>query len=140
MNTSPRAIPASSLIVFAVLAGSAGQSSAATRTACDVMSASQASGILGSAVTAQARPLPPGSPSSVCMYIAGGHPIVQFGLTTLATDAIAEQMLKAQQQSGDQHQNLAGRRKGNVVLSAITIHFTDARKLAAFLDAAAKNL
>jgi hypothetical protein len=140
MNSSLRAVAASSLIVFAAVAGSAGQSSAATRTACEVMPASQASGILGSAVTAQVRPVPISAGSSVCVYMTGGRPIVQLGLTVMASDAVAEQMFKIQQQTSSQHPNVASRRKGNIVLSAITIHFTDARKLGALLDAAAKNL
>jgi len=53
---------------------------------------------------------------------------------------VAEQMFKIQQQTSSQHPNVASRRKGNIVLSAITIHFTDAGKLGALLDAAAKNL
>ena len=139
MNSSLRAVAALSLVVFAAVAGSAGQAGAAMRTACDVMPASQASGILGSAVTTQVRPNAVSPGSSVCVYMTGGRPIVQLGLTVMGSDAGAEMMFKMQQESSAAHPNTAGRRKGKILLSAITMNH-DNSKLGALLDAAVKNL
>jgi hypothetical protein len=139
MNSSLRAVAASSLIVAAAFAGSAGQSSAATRTACEVLPAALASGIIGQTVTAQGLPSPVSPDSSLCYYTAGGRRIVQVALTVMQTEAVAARIYKQQQQASSRHPNVAARQKGNVVLSAITMN-GDGSKLGALLDAAAKNL
>jgi hypothetical protein len=140
MNNSFRAAAVSSLIVFTAVGGSTGIAGAATRTACEVMPAAQASGILESAVTTQARPDPVSAGSSLCVYSAGGHPIVQLGLTVMASDASAAEMFKMAQDAHSGRANLAGRRKGNIILSGIAVNHAQAAKLGALLDAAVKNL
>jgi hypothetical protein len=114
MNISLRAVAASSLVVFAAVAGSAGQGSAASRTACEVLPASQASGIIGQAVTTRSLPSPVGIGSSLCYYAAGGRPIVQVALTVMPTEAVAAQNFKMQQQTSSRHSNVASRQKGNM--------------------------
>ncbi len=130
-------VAAASLAAFAVSSGY-GPSSAASRTACDLLTASQASAIVGSAVTAQGRPAHAGG-SSVCLYRAGARMIAQFGLTVAENEAVATQIFKQQQQAAVRHTNIANRQKGNIVLSGITMN-GDAQLLNRLLDAAAKNL
>ena len=137
-NTSLRAA-AAAFAVLAAIGASYGPSIAAPRTACEVLPASQASGILGSAVTTQVRPNAVSPGSSVCVYMTGGRPIVQLGLTVMGSDAGAEMMFKMQQETNAGHPNLAGRRKGKILLSAITMNH-DNSKLRALLNAAVKNL
>ncbi|MDP9105241.1 MAG: hypothetical protein M3N49_04830 [Candidatus Eremiobacteraeota bacterium] len=128
-----------SLAVFAIFAASYGPSSAASRTACDVLTASQASAIVGSPVTTQGHPSPISAGSSVCMYLSGGRPIVQLGLTVAANEAVAAQVLKQQQQAAARHKNVGNRQKGNIILSGITMS-GDTQQLNRLLDAASKNL
>jgi hypothetical protein len=139
MNMSLRATSAALIAIFAGIAASAGPSGAASRTACIVLPASQASKIIGSPVTTHDRPSPISAGSSVCLYMVGQRPIVQLGLTVMETEAVAVQNFKMQQQVASTHKNVANRQKGNVVLSAITMN-GDSSKLSAMLDAAAKNL
>ena len=133
------AVAAASVAVFAVSTGAYGPSSAASRTACDVLTASQASSIIGRPVTTQGRPSPISAGSSVCMYLSGDQPIVQLGLTVAANEAVAAQSFRAQQQGAAGHKNVASRQKGNIILSGITMD-GDTRQLNRLLDAAAKNL
>ncbi len=139
MNFARGPVAAASLAVFVVSTGAYGPSSAASRTACDVLTASQASAIVGSAVTTRARPSPISGGSSVCMYLSGGRPIVQLGLTIAASDAVAAQVFKAQEQAAVRHKNVGNRHKGNIILSGITMD-GDTQQLKRLLDAAAKNL
>ena len=132
-------VAAASLAVFAISAASYGPSSAASRTACDVLTASQAGAVVGSPVTTQGRPSPVSAGSSVCMYLAGGRPIAQLGLTVAANEAVAAQSFKAQQQAAARHKNVGNRQKGNIILSGITMN-GDTQQLNRLLDAAAKNL
>jgi hypothetical protein len=132
-------VAAASLAVFAVSTGASGPSSAASRTACDVLTASQAGAIVGRPVTTRARPSPISAGSSVCMYLSGGRPIIQLGLTVAANEAVATQTFKAQQQATARHKNVANRQKGNIILSAITMN-GDTQLLNRLLDAALKNL
>jgi hypothetical protein len=139
MSTRRRII---SVVLVAVLAGivaSAGASDAASKTACAVLPASQASKIIGMSVTTRERPSAISPASSVCMYMVGQRPIVQLGLTVMETEAVAAQNFKIQQKAAAAHKNVANRQKGNVVLSAITMN-GDASKLNGLLDAAADNL
>ena len=138
MNIIFRSAAAASLAVFAAAAVSYGPSSAGSRTACQVLTGPQASGVLGTAVTA--RLTPTAIPTmSVCMYMAGGRPIVQLGLQVMQTEAVATQVFRLAQQGSSAHKNTANRQKGNTVLSAITMN-GDSSKLNGLLDAAAKNL
>lgn len=73
------------------------------------------------------------------MYLAGGRPIAQMGLTVMATEAVAVQTFKTQEQVSAQHKNVANRQKGKIVLSGITMN-GDTGQLNALLDAAVKNL
>jgi hypothetical protein len=130
---------AASLAVAIAAAGSSAPSSAASRTACDVLTAAQASAIVGSPVTAQGHPSPISAGSSVCVYLAGHAPIAQLGLTIAATEAVAVQMLKMQQQAGVDTKNVANRQKGKIVVSGITMN-GNMKQLVALLDAAVKNL
>lgn len=132
-------VAAASLAVFVVSTGAYGPSSAASRTACDVLTASQASAIVGSAVTTRGRPSPISAGSTVCMYLSGGRPIVQLGLTVAASEAVATQIFKAQEQATVRHKNVGNRQKGNIILSGITMD-GDTQQLKRLLDAAAKNL
>ena len=139
MNFSLVTLAAASLAVVAVSTGARGPSSAASRTACDVLTASQAGAIVGSPVTAQGRPSPISAGSSVCMYLSGGRPIAQLGLTIAANEAIATQLFKAQQQATVRHTNVSNRQKGNILLSGITMN-GNTQQLKQLLDAAAKHL
>jgi hypothetical protein len=130
---------AASLAVAIAAAGSSAPSSAASRTACDVLTAAQASAIVGSPVTTEGHPSPISAGSSVCVYRAGHAPVAQLGLTIAATEAVAVQMLKMQQQSGADTKNVANRQKGKIVVSGITMN-GNMKQLAALLDAAVKNL
>ena len=132
-------VAAASLAVLVVSTGAYAPSSAASRTACDVLTASQAGAIVGRPVTAQARPSPISAGSSVCMYLSGRRPIVQLGLTVAASEAVATQLFKAQAQAAARHKNVANRQKGNIILSGITMD-GDTQQLNRLLDAAAKNL
>ncbi len=133
-------VAVASLAVFAVSTGSNGPSSAASRTACDVLTAAQASAVVGSPVTTFGRPAPSAGGSSVCMYrAAGGRPIAQLGLTVAENEAVAAQLFKAREQAGARHKNVANRQKGKIVLSGISMN-GDAQQLNRLLDAAAKNL
>lgn len=136
MNTTLRSAAAASLAVFAGAICSYGPSSAGTRTACEVLTGPQASGIIGTAVTAQPRRSPmPGN--TVCFYMAGGHPIFQLGVSVMQTEAIAARLFNIQKH-GD-HKEIVFRQKGNTVLSAITTN-NDPSKLNGLADAALKNL
>lgn len=96
----------------------------------------QASGIVGAAVTAQPqRTAVPGT--TVCFYMAGGHPIFQLGVSVMQTEAIAARLFNVQKH-GD-HKEIVFRQKGNTVVSAITTN-DDPSKLNALIDAAMKNL
>ena len=139
MNINLGTVAAASLAVFAVSTVACGPSSAASRTACDVLNASQASAIVGSAVTTMARPSPISAGSSVCMYMAGRRPIAQLGLTVAANEAVASQQFKMQQQVSAQHKNVGNRQKGNILISGITMN-GNTQQLNLLLDAAAKNL
>ncbi len=138
MNINLSTVAAASLAVFTVSTGSHGPSSAASRTACDVLTASQASAVVGSPITAQGRPARDGG-SSVCMYLAGGRPIAQLGLTVAANDTIAARLFKARQLGSAGHRNVGDRQKGNILISGITMN-GDTQQLNRLLDAAAKNL
>jgi hypothetical protein len=130
---------AASLAAAIVAAGSCAPGSAASRTACEVLTAAQASAIVGSPVTAQGHPSPISAGSSVCEYRTGQAPIAQLGLTVTATEAVARQMLAMQQQAGADTKNVANRQKGKIVVSGITMN-GNMKQLAALLDAAVKNL
>ena len=139
MNRLVRAIPAATFAVLIVVAGSTSRSGAASRTACTLVTASQASALLARPITTAERPNPISSGSSVCMYSSAGRPILQLGLTVMETEAVAQTTFKTQQQAAATHKNVGSRQKGNVVLSAIAMN-GDAGMLNALLDAAAKNL
>jgi hypothetical protein len=138
-KSSLRAVAAAALAGLAAIAASYGSVSAAPRTACEVLPASRASGIVGQTVTAQGHPSPVGVGSSVCFYAAAGRPVVQVALTVMETEAVAVRNYAMQQRTISQHPNVAGRQKGNIVLSAISMNGDNSR-LNALLDAAAKNL
>jgi hypothetical protein len=138
-NISLHAVAAASLAVLAAVGASSGPSSAAPRTACEVLPASLASSIIGQAVTTRALPSPLPNGSSLCYYTAGGRKIVQVALTVMQTEAVAARQFQMQQQTASRHPNAVARQKGNIVLSAITMN-GDNSKLGALLDAAAKNL
>jgi hypothetical protein len=137
-NSSLRAV-AASLAVLAAIGASAGPSGAAPRTACEVLPASQASGIIGQAVTARTYPSPASMGSSLCYYTAGSERIVQVALTNMQTEAVATKIYKIKQQSSSQHPGMVSRQKGKIILSAVAMN-GDNSKLNALLDAAAKNL
>jgi hypothetical protein len=139
MNINLRTVAAASLAVFAVSVGSYAPSSAAPPTACAVLTASQASAVVGSPVTTMARPSPISAGSSVCIYSAAGGPVAQLGLTVAATAAVASQLFKAQQQVSAEHKNVANRQKGNILISGITMN-GDVQLLNRLVDAATKNL
>jgi len=139
MNRLVRAIPAATIAVFTVLAGSTASSGAAARTACTLMPAARASALFARPITTMERPNPVSSASSTCMYLAAGRPILQLGLTVMQTEAVAQTTFKTQQQAAATHKNVGSRQKGNVVLSAISMN-GDASMLNALLDAAVKNL
>jgi hypothetical protein len=139
MNRLVRAIPAATLAVLTIVAGSTAPSGAASRTACTLVSAAQASALFARPITTMERPNPVSSGSSTCMYLSAGRPILQLGLTVMETEAVAQTNFKAQQQAAATHKNVGSRQKGNVVLSAIAMN-RDAGMLNALLDAAAKNL
>jgi hypothetical protein len=136
MHVSLRTLAASSLSIVAV-AVSSGLAAAAPRPACDVVTAAQASGIIGKAVTARA--MPPSGVSSVCMYLSGGRPVIQLGLTDMGSAATAAEIFKGQQQAAAAHPRTANRLKGSIVLSAFA-HSSDKATMNALLDAAVKNL
>jgi hypothetical protein len=138
MTIKKRVPLAAILAVCGTVASSSGASSAATQTACDVLPAAQVSHIVGQTVTAHgAAPL--GMPNAtVCMYGAG-RPILQLGVVPMATEAVAAQNVKIQELHAAEHRQVVSKQKGNVVLTAISMN-GDTTKLAALLDAAAKNL
>jgi hypothetical protein len=139
MNRYVRAIPAATLAVLTVVAGSAAPGGAASRTACTLVPAAQASALFARPVTTMERPNPISSGSSLCWYSSAGRPILQLALTVMATEAVAQTSFKNQQQAAATHKNVGSRQKGNVILSAITMN-GDGGMLNALLDAAAKNL
>jgi hypothetical protein len=135
-NTSLRAL-AASLAVLAAVGASSGPSSAAPKTACEVLPASQASAIIGQAVTAKTYPSPASMGSSLCYYTAGSERIVQVALTNMQTEAVATKISKIKAQS--KHPGMAYRQKGSIILAAVAMNGDDS-KLGALVDAAAKNL
>lgn len=139
MNITFGTVAAASLAVFAVSIGSYAPSSAASRTTCDVLTASQASAVVGSAVTARGVPSPITRGNSVCVYSAGGRPIAQLGVIVAANEAVASQQFKMQQQASAGHKNVAIRQKGNILISGITMN-GNTQQLNLLLDAATKNL
>jgi hypothetical protein len=139
MNRYVRTIPAAALAALIAGAGAAAPGDAAARTACTLVPAAQASALFARPVTTMERPNPISSGSSTCMYLSGRRPILQLGLTVMATEAVAQTSFKNQQQGAATHKNVGSRQKGNVVLSAITMN-GDTSMLNALLDAAAKNL
>ena len=139
MNINLGAVAAASLAVCAVFIGSYAPSSAAPRTACAVLTGSQASAVAGSSVTTMARPSPISAGSSICIYSAAGRPIAQLALTVAANEAVASQQFKMQQQVAAQHRNVANRQKGNILISGITMN-GDTQLLNRLVDAATKNL
>ena len=130
---APCVLAACSLTLFVALGGSYAHSSAATKTSCQVLSASQVSEIIGVTVTERAM-VTPSVPAGVCMYSAG-RPILQFSVTTYDTVDLATKNFKALGTS----KKTTARQKGAVILSAITMN-GDASKLDALLDAAMRNL
>lgn len=139
MNITLGTVAAVSLGAFAVAIGSCGTSSAAARTTCQVLTASQASAALGSSVTTRDMPGQITRGNSVCFYSAGGRPIAQLGIIVTATEAVASQQFKAQQQAATRHKNVAIRQKGATLISGITMN-GDTQQLNLLLDAATKNV
>jgi hypothetical protein len=138
MNRRFRVVVPALLLTLAAVAGSAGRVSAASQTACEVLPASQVSGIVGKPVTAHARASSVSSGSSTCLYEAG-RPFFQLGLVVMETAAVAAQNVKMEQQTSSKHHNVGSRQKGNIVLSGITMG-GDPSKGDALLDAAVRNL
>jgi hypothetical protein len=138
MTIKKRVALAAILALCTAVAGSSGESSAATQTACDVLPAAQVSHIVGQTVTAHgAAPL--GMPNAtVCLYGAG-RPILQLGVVFMSSEAAAAQNVKVQDLHAAEHRQVAVKQKGNAVLTAIAMN-GDTTKLATLLDAAAKNL
>jgi hypothetical protein len=138
MNRLARAIPAAALAALIVVAGSAARGGAASRTACTLVPAAQASALFARPVTTSVRPAAVPT-NSVCMYLSGGRPILQLGLNVMETEGVARTVFKMQQQAAAEHKNVGSRQKGNVVLSAITMN-GDVGMLNALLNAAVKSL
>src|ERR1700737_1643825 len=111
MNRLVRALPAATRAALIVVGGSTARGGAASRTACTLVSASQASALFARPITTSVRPTAV-PPNSVCMYLSAGRPILQLGLNVMETEGVAQTVFKTQQQAAAAHKNVGSRQKG----------------------------
>lgn len=120
------------MTIFAAPAG------AATPAACRLVNAAPASAVLAIAVTTVDRPNPLSAGGSMCVYMAGGEPIVQLAITVAQSEGAAQALYRAQQRGTATEKNAGNRQKRNLVLSAITMS-GDSSRLNALVDLAVKS-
>jgi|SRR5450631_3451041 len=136
MNVFNGNVCVTALSVFAFWAGSCGPGSAAPRSACQILSASKVTTIVGKPVEANA-PTDVSEKTSVCLYTLGKVPVAQLLVYTADNESAATRV--ANQNGLADKKNAATQQKGNAVLSINAMNgYTD--KIHTLLDAAVRNL